>query len=109
MQIQFVDQDSENGEILSGSLANLMKSKVKVIYQTQTSEKGERDVEAVWRFKELLSRHGISGPGKGDPEVRFKVKTRGGFSDEELDFEGLTDINGVGEQTKEKIKEKLLG
>lgn len=148
MKVRFLNQEIEgqHTEKLKSTLAGLMNAEVKVIYQTKTGGPTEQTVEGKWLFKNLINKHGLSGPGKGDPEIVFNVKGEDELSTleiedldqekleekmkefskqldrpletgkptediikEELDFEALTEINGVGEKTKEKIKSKLLG
>ena len=105
MKTTFLDVEDAN-ETIQGSMHMLMNAKVRVRYKTLTGNKTNSQIEGEWRFKDLLSEFGISGPGKADPEIEIGIRSEGG---QELNWDKLTEIKGIGEGRAEEIREVLTG
>lgn len=111
------EKDDQTLVQLKGRFRELMNSMLKAIYQKPGANPNDMEnVTVSGTFRNMLREHGTSGPGQTEPEFLLNLLVEGEICPEpeipekveELPWEDLTEIKGVGEARKEKIKDVLL-
>lgn len=89
-----------------GTFSELMRATIHSKYENTP---GGDTIEVHRALANIIQEDGTAGPGRGDPPFELYVQAEGVEDTEELPWDDLTEINGIGEKRKEKIKEVLTG
>lgn len=126
MEIEVVEttktEDVEEGKVkaktkLKGRLSELINSNMVCTYQKPGANPNEmEDVSAAGTLGHIFRDYGLSGPGQTEPEFELGLTVEEALEEvetpdeiEDLPWGDLTEISGIGDKTKEKIKDVLIG
>ena len=100
---------------LKGRFSELINSEMIAVYKKSQANPSEtEDVSVSGTLGHIMREYGLAGPGQSNPRfalhtsVETELESEEPEEAEDLPWDELEEIKGVGEKTKEKIKDILL-